>query len=74
MYMIEITEDKMESMLDHMSKGIRCFTKVMEYLEEAKTSRHSSDDDDDYDDDGYFHEETHRRKHRMGGRGRYDRY
>ena len=73
MYMIEITEDKMESMLDHMSKGIRCFTKVMEYLEEAKTSHRSSDDDDDYDD-SYSHEETRRHKHRMGGRGRYDRY
>ena len=53
MYVVEITEDKVDNLLEHMSKGIKCFNKAMECLEEMKEDARMNEryDDDDYDDD-----------------------
>ena len=53
MYVVEITEDKVDNLLEHMSKGIKCFNKAMECLEEMKEDGRMNEryDDDDYDDE-----------------------
>lgn len=30
MYIVEITEDKVDSIIEHMSKGLKCFNKAIE--------------------------------------------
>lgn len=73
MYMIEITEDKIDNLLEHMGKGIKYFAKAMECLEEMKDG--NSRERDDYDDEDYEDERYgNRSKKRYGGRGRYSRY
>lgn len=67
MYMVEIKDDKFESLHECMSKGVRYLSKAMECIGELKSSR--DDEDDDYDDDYY---EKRRRSRRESGRyGRY---
>lgn len=70
--MVEITEDKLDYVIDHIGKSVKCMAKAMEALEELK--EHSGSEDSYDDEDRYEHE---RSRHRMGGsrpRGRYDRY
>lgn len=64
MYVIEIDEDKIESLHEHAHKGIKCFKEILRIIEDAH-----EDDDDDYDDDDYEEE----RKHSRHG-SRSDRY
>lgn len=61
MYMIEITEDKFDNALEHLSKGIKCLAKGIEMFEEIKESSH-------------YEEYDERSRHRYGGmREDYDR-
>lgn len=59
MYIIEITEDKFEDALEHLSKGIRCLSKGLEMFEEMKES-------------SYYNEYDERSRHRYGGMGKED--
>ena len=78
MYVVEITEDKLDNIVDHMAKGIKYFNKAIECLDEVRqdqrhTARYGGEYDDRYDD-----EDDDRRRYRDGGRrrdiGRYSRY
>ena len=78
MYVIEITEDKFDDAIEHMTKGIKCLSKAVEMFEEMKeSSRH-----DGYDERfersrhrmvGYDYPDMDRDQYRSGG-GRYGRY
>lgn len=63
MYMIEITEEKVDGLLEHLEKGIHCLSKVKDCLEEMKdgSSYNERFDEDD--------EEYYRREERYGNRG-----
>lgn len=81
MYMIEITEDKMDGIIEHIGKGLKCFHKAMECLEELKEESRYGERDDDYEDDEYMSERygnrgryMNRYGNRRGGSGRYSRY
>lgn len=81
MYIVEITEDKFDSLLEHMDKGIKCFHKAMECLEEMKEGSHygrrmADEFHDDYPHDGRYDDERYddRYNRRRGGGGRYGRY
>lgn len=85
MYMIEVTEDKVDNLIEHMGKGLRCFSKAMECLEEMKEG---TSGEERYDDDDHENEEYNERYGNRGGRsgnardnvrrfragGRYSRY
>lgn len=74
MYVIEISEDKMDGLIECVGKAFKYITKTMECLEEMK--EHSSEEDDYYDDE----EDDKRDMMKRGGRrrmrqgGRYNRY
>lgn len=51
MYMIEISEDKLDSMVDCIAKSIKHLSKVAEMFEDLKDERYYDNDDDDEDDD-----------------------
>lgn len=81
MYIVEITEDKLDGLLEHMGKGIKCFHKAMECLEEMKEGSHygrrmADEFHDDYPHDGRYDDERYddRYNRRRGGGGRYGRY
>ena len=72
MYMIEVSEDKIDNLMEHVGKSIKCLTKVAECLEAMK-------EEDDYDEeyDKVLPEEKIRAMRRMNKRGmsgRYSRY
>ena len=72
MYMIEVSEDKIDNLMEHVGKSIKCLTKVAECLEAMK-------EEDDYEEeyDRVLPEEKIKAIHRMGRRGlsgRYSRY
>lgn len=77
MYVVEITEDKLDNIVDHMAKGIKYFNKAIECLDEVRQESHHEAKyggryNDDYDD------EEERRYSRDNNRrrdiGRYSRY
>ena len=81
MYIVEITEDKLDNIVDHMAKGIKYFNKAIECLDEVRQESHQEPRhearyggryNDDYDD------EEERRYSRDNNRrrdiGRYSRY
>lgn len=83
MYMVEITEDKVDSIIDHMAKGLKCFNKAIECLEDARDGSHMNrrssdagsrvdDDFDDYEDEMRYGNRGMRHSGRGGGR--YSRY
>lgn len=78
MYMIEITEDKIDNLIEHVGKSIKCLHKVAECLEEIKEEGAGYSEEDDYDRDKYAR--GGRRMYRDGGRemyrggGRYGNY
>lgn len=85
MYVVEIAEDKMDNLIDHMSKGLKCFNKAMECLEDLKERSYMNEryEDDDYEDDDWNERYGNRggrsensrvgmRRSRSGGR--YSRY
>ena len=85
MYIVEITEDKLDGLLEHMGRGIKCFHKAMECLEEMKEGTHYGHRMDDESRDEYPHDGNYdnryggdyygdRYGHRRGGGGRYGRY
>lgn len=85
MYVVEITEDKIDNLIDHMSKGLKYFNKAIECLEDLKehSSMNERYEDDDYEDDDW-NERYGNRGGRSGnnqvgmrrsrGGGRYSRY
>lgn len=81
MYMIEITEDKVDNLIEHLSKGLHCMTKVMECLEDLKDGSNMNERYDD-DEEDYRYEERYGNRGRSGnmgmrryrGGGRYSRY
>lgn len=77
MYIVEITEDKLDNIVDHMAKGIKYFNKAIECLDEVRQeSRHEARYGGKYDDD--YDDEEERRHYRDSNRrrdiGRYSRY
>lgn len=60
MYMIEISEDKIDNMMEHIGKGIKCLSKVAECLEEMKESSEL-----------YEEEYHHRDRYASGGKSMY---
>lgn len=58
--MIEIKEEKIDTVMEHIGKSIKCLTKVAECLEEMKDGGYE-DDDEDFEVP----------KFAMGGRGMY---
>lgn len=83
MYIVEITEDKVDSIIEHMSKGLKYFNKAIECLEDARSGSHMNrrssdagsridDDFDEYDDEERYGNRAMRRNYR--GSGRYNRY
>ena len=67
MYMIEVSEDKIDNLMEHITKSIKCLTKVAECLEDMKEGE---DYDEEYD--RILPEE--RLRHRMNKRGISGRY
>lgn len=81
MYIVEITEDKLDGLLEHMGRGIKCFHKAMECLEEMKEGSHyghrmEDESRNDYPRGSRYDDERYddRYGHRRGGGGRYGRY
>lgn len=77
MYIVEITEDKLDNIVDHMAKGIKYFNKAIECLDEVRQeSRHEARYGGKYDDN--YDDEEERRYYRDNNRrrdiGRYSRY
>lgn len=77
MYIVEITEDKLDNIVDHMAKGIKYFNKAIECLDEVRQeSRHEARYGGRYDDE--YDDEEERRHYRDNNRrrdiGRYSRY
>lgn len=68
--MVEISEDKIDNMMEHVGKSIKCLSKVAECLEEMK-------DDNAYDNEDYDERDEYaaggRSMYRQGGRSRYAR-
>ncbi len=81
MYMIEITEDKFENIIEHLGKGLKYMSKAMECLDDikdrskTKTMNYDIEDDyDDYDSDDSRYGNRNRQERTRNHRGRYDRY
>lgn len=70
MYMVEISEDKINNLVEHVSKSIRCLSKVAECLEEIREGDY--EDDEEYEDRDKF-AAGGREMYRRGGRSRYAR-
>ena len=66
MYMIEISEDKVDHLMEHITKSIKCLGKVVECLEEIKEG-----DGYEMDDDNDEYEAPVRRRYAEGGRSMY---
>lgn len=64
MYMIEITEDKVSDISQHLEKGLHCIGKAMQCIESLSESRSKRYEEDE--------EEPEYRSSRM--RSRYSRY
>lgn len=68
--MVEISEDKIDNMMEHVGKSIKCLSKVAECLEEMK-------DGNTYEDEDYEERDEYaaggRSMYRQGGRNRYAR-
>lgn len=80
MYVIEITENKIDNLMQHITSSMKCLSKVAECLEDMKGDGYEYDDEDDYEP---------RREYKYGGQssrsegmtprrgrmsGRYSRY
>ena len=78
MYMVEITEHKLEALTEHVEKSLKYLGKVMSCLDEMKHKSHYNEhQEEDYDDDEEFIEERYGNRGRMNrrsGGGRYSRY
>lgn len=85
MYMIEISEDKVDNLLEHMTKGVKCFAKAIDCLEDIKEdsrmrSRYEDggvyepEEDDDYEPRDYRQEGNKQSPRRYRNSGRYSRY
>lgn len=78
MYVIEITEDKIDNVAEHIGKSLKYMNKAMECLEEMKETSSHIENDEDYDDmSEVYHEknkyrtrddEEMRPRYRSGGR------
>lgn len=71
MYMIEISEDKIDSLVEHVSKSIKCLGKVAECLEEIRGEGY--EDEDEYDERDRYAAGGSREMYRRGGRSRNTR-
>lgn len=72
MYVTEITEDKIDNLMEHMTRGLKCFNKAIECLESIKELHHSKYDDDDDEDDDY--ERYNHKSQERKNKGRYSHY
>lgn len=74
MYIVEISENKIDNLIEHMTNGINCFGEAIRCLEEMKYSNHNSNNRDkryyDEDDDCYRRND----RNRESNGGRYSRY
>ena len=76
MYMIEISEDKIDHITEHLNKGMRCLAKVAQCFEEIRDGHDGYDEEDDYDEyaiGGRRNDRYESRRMNRGG-GRYSRY
>ena len=79
MYVVEITEDKMNNLMEHLTNAVDCLKEMKRssYHEEShgNSNRRNERDYDDYDDD-YDREERYnsRSERNRGSGGRYSRY
>lgn len=83
MYVVEITEDKMNNLMEHLTNAVDCLKEMKRSSshEEShgnrnrRNKRDYDDYDDDYDDD-YNKEERYnsRSERNRGSGGRYSRY
>ena len=78
MYMIEINEDKFDTLVEHVSKSIKCLDKVAECLEKLRSGEHDYEEDDYDERDRYagggrrpYYHDSHSRPARDG---RYRNY
>lgn len=81
MYMIEISEDKVDNILECMNKGIKSFSKAVDYLEEAKGNYDEEEYDEEEDDEEKEDYRPRKSKSKMKkerrtskGSGRYSHY
>lgn len=82
MYMIEISEDKVDNILECMNKGIKSFGKAMDYLEEARGNydeeEYDEEEDDDEDEEDYRPRKSKskmkKERRTSKGSGRYSHY
>lgn len=83
MFMVEITEDKFEGLVENIGKGLKYLNKSMECLAEMKSKMMSNEryEDDEDDDDMEMNERYGNRRgggrssmRRGSGGGRYSRY
>lgn len=68
MYMIEITEDKVDNVIEHISKGLKCMNKALDCMESLKEHNHKEFDDEEDEEDDYSRHKEKRNK------SRYSRY
>ena len=77
MYVIEIEEDKIDNVIEHVAKSIKCLSKVAECLEEMK-GHEDYETEDDYEREQYVrggqHSYRDRGREMYRGGGRYGRY
>lgn len=71
MYVIELSESKYDSLVEHIGKGLKCLGKAMQCLEELNDSEDDSNADDEYIRSEYMNRNnrSHNRMH-----SRYSRY
>lgn len=81
MYIIELSKNKAESMVEHLTKATECLNKAIKTFNEAKEDSDYEYNERlprrgrDYDEDDERYEERYgRRGARSGMRGRYSRY
>ncbi len=77
-YMIEVTEDKLYGLSEHLEKGLRHLGKAMQCVDEwtqdgyGERGGYGERDEDDYDDDDRMGERRYGRGRGMGMRRRRD--
>lgn len=79
-YIIEVSEDKVSGLAEHIEKGLRHLGKAMQCVEEfydgdygyGERGRYGERDDEDWDDDDRMGERRYGRGRGMGMRRRRD--
>lgn len=81
MYMIEITENKFDSLAEHVAKSLHCMKKAFECIEELREGYdeegYDNEDENDYDYERYGNRNMRQAssyKNKRSTLGRYSRY